>query len=205
MLFLDIDLDHSLLLAQVTNIQVAEQSISGQRTWIEGDPDMIKGFEFYAKQGKEWLKQNQIYEYRSESELGIPQLMINMPVDYIQLGTGDGKSTEVVSNPVALARVACLFLDLEKGRSGAWGPDCKIAKFLSTPKGKLEKSNKPGARSGDYMYTPPGVGTDKLRYVLENGAGIQVDVTVNLNSYDFTGAKKPREWLQAFLKALKYA
>lgn len=196
-------IDHSLILAQMSDDQAIEQSTTDQRTWIDGDADMLKGFERYTRDGKEWLKEDRIYAYSPEGELGMPSLLVNMTIDYIRLGGGDGKPPEILANQIALARAACLFLDLEKGEAGAWGPACRIARFLTMPEGKFEKSNKPDARNGDFVYTPPRVGTDMLRFVLENGAGNQVDVTVNLVAFDFTGASRSDDGSRALTLSIQ--
>ena len=162
--------------------------------------DMLKGFELYTKLGKERLKHDQLYEYNPNGGSGMPSLLINMPVDYVRVGVGDGISTEVMSNKIALARVACLFLDFDVGEPGAWGPECIIKEFTTQPEGKLEKSIEHDAHRGDYKYTPPKVGTDKLRFILGNGAGNQTDVTINLIAYDFTGARRPDEGSRALVQ-----
>lgn len=88
----------------------------------------------------------------------------------------------VYPNNLHPATQACLYLDYELARTlGAWGPECKITKFLKMPtNGVLTKQ----AGEDEYSYAPRKPDTkDSLRFILENGAGKQVDVTVNLDTY----------------------
>lgn len=141
---------------------------------------------------------SQFYDYKNNGALGIPSLAINVPVEYMTLpgsatrepqGAGididakDGKR-HIVPNSIGLATSSCLFFDLELSQKlGAWGPECKITQFLQTPtQGDLVKKTVPGADAGDYYYTPRKPNTqDVVRFILENGAGKKVEVTVNLN------------------------
>ena len=87
----------------------------------------------------------------------------------------------VYTNYVALAPQACLYLDYELSDTlGSWGPECKITKFLKMPtNGALVKL--PG--TDQYTYAPKKPHTkDSVRFILENGAGKQVDVTVDLST-----------------------
>lgn len=47
-------------------------------------------------------------------------------------------------------------------------------------KGKLSPATWPDARAGDYLYTAQSLGNDRVRFILENGAGKKVDVTVKI-------------------------
>lgn len=65
-------------------------------------------------------------------------------------------------------------------QAGAFGPECKVTQIVKAPKGKLEPLSDPNSTVWDFRYTPPRVGTDTVRFILENGAGKKIDVTVKL-------------------------
>ena len=86
------------------------------------------------------------------------------------------------ADTLSLAGNSCYILDVLAKQAGAWGPECKITQYITLPKGKLSPPTWTGAGEGDYMYTPPRVGTDTVRFILENGAGKKVDVTVKIRT-----------------------
>ena len=55
------------------------------------------------------------------------------------------------------------------------------------PEGKLVKNTEPYAREGDYWYTPPRIGTDTAHFILENGAGKQVEVIFKIQASRYAG------------------
>ena len=57
----------------------------------------------------------------------------------------------------------------------------------------------PRARPGDYLYTPARVGTDTVRFILENGAGRQVDVTFTIDASRYEGGALDRIDAPAFV------
>lgn len=121
----------------------------------------------------------------------MPKLTIGKPVEYslenFHRNLAGKEKPQIIPQAVGLAKFACICLDIEAKQAGAWGPECKIVKFLKMPEGKLIKDTIPEAREGDYLYTPPRIGTDTVRFILENGAGRQVDVTIKLKASSYQG------------------
>lgn len=154
-------------------------------SWIGNDDFVRKLIENYISAG---IKGSDSYHYASDGPLGIPALTISFPVELTRLTTDDGRRY-VSSTGVNLAGNACMFLDVEIGHVGAWGPDCKVERILQMPRGTLTPKIGLGGTSDTYWYTPRRAGTDTMRYIVENGAGKRVDVTVRFNSSVYrTGA-----------------
>jgi hypothetical protein len=117
------------------------------------------------------------YSYTEKGPLGIPALTWAAPsFEY------SSKWEDVNTDILSLATQSCSQLDLIAKQAGAWGPECKITKFIEKPtRGKLSSPTWPNPRTGDYRYTAHSVGNDRVRFILENGAGKKVDVTVEIH------------------------
>jgi|GEM_PF-7036312 len=129
----------------VQSMVVAANSDSG---WSTDNKSAKRAFDGYLLNPA--ATKSQFYDYKDEGPLGIPSLTIDSVIDYTVLpgpvpGIGsDIRTREAVSHVVpqaiSLASQACLFLDLELYKKlGAWGPECKIVKFLQMPQGTLVK------------------------------------------------------------------
>ena len=172
--------------------------------WAENARSLKRNFE-HALTIPSVIKQG--YAYKSDGTMGMPSLSVYSLVEFSTLrGTkavepqragidlkGSKEIRHIVPKSIGLATKACFLLDYELTQKlGAWGPECKIVKFLKMPtKGEFVKQTDPKAHSGDYYYTPREPNTkDSVRFILENGAGKQVDVTINLDvsadSTDYT-------------------
>jgi len=140
------------------------------------------------------------YQYKAEGPLGMPTLTI--PVEVAKVVGGSYWE---------FAPVACVALDIEAKQAGAWGPECKIEKIISLPKGKLVSVVTKNAWPDGHLYTPKSLGKDQFRFVLTNGAGKKVDVTFILNviphvdqgmnqtDSDSTVAQEPSDGLDAWM------
>lgn len=139
---------------------------------LEGVSDLLKHPERYTPFEKP--------EYTATGPLGIPTLKFIIPgIEYAPRVT-DAGTTKPREQSIAPALSACALLDLQAGQVGAWGPECRIAKILQKPIGKLVPDTRENALYGDYRYTPRRAGIDTMRFILENGAGKQVDVTIKI-------------------------
>ena len=158
--------------------------VASKPSWISNEPPSDLKALIESIKNSEAFRSVNPYTYAEKGPLGMPSLAWETPVDYIRTRdwevVGGPVKTRTMPHAMSLAFASCYRLDIEAKQAGAWGPECKIAKFIKRPKGKLSPPTWPGASAGDYMYTPPGVGTDTVRFILENGAGKQVDVTVKI-------------------------
>jgi hypothetical protein len=162
----------------------SQSSAQPTRTWVDGDVPLQKHIESIIEH-----KGHASYTYKAQGSLGIPQLTITRSIDY-------NESERKPRVGLSLAGSACAYLDAELGAVGAWGPECKITKWLKKPQGKLEVMTESLAkqieyykegdiyRDGDYFYTPKsmpvGFGHDSARYILENGKGKKAEVIFKL-------------------------
>ncbi|MDR0578298.1 MAG: matrixin family metalloprotease [Candidatus Accumulibacter sp.] len=143
--------------------------------WASPYPVIVKGL-------VDWIRRYNKFEglgitsYSEDGPLGLPTLTFESSDIEFHLDK-DGRPFPQILN---LALQSCFYLDVEAGQAGAWGPECKIVRFLEMPVGKLEPQTK-GYFDGDSMYIPIRDGMDKVRFILDNGAGRQVDVTVYIN------------------------
>lgn len=114
--------------------------------------------------------------YTEKGPLGIPALEMNAPDFEVRKRGG--------TIPFNLSGGACFVLDLIAQQAGAWGPACKVKKILEMPKkGKLKEN--PDTSVSEYLYTVQKLGKDRVRYILENGAGKEVDVTYHFRNVKF--------------------
>ncbi|MFZ6873795.1 hypothetical protein ACO0LF_17185 [Undibacterium sp. Di27W] len=136
------------------------------------------------------------YTYLSVGPLGIPSLSFRVPTDFktsagISSRDGSGKAVTyrtrngfryVNPNYFYPASQACAYLDFDNGgKLGTWGPGCLIIKTIKIPKNGVLGIH---ATGDQYSYTPGKPNTkDSFRFVLSNGEGKEVDVTINLDSY----------------------
>lgn len=188
--------DTSAMLA-LADLQTPPAIVVTEPNWSANNQQRKKIFDGYLLDQQR--TKSQFYKYKADGTLGMPSLAINFPVEYVTLpgsalnspqGAGIDINTKngkryIVPNSIGLANSACLFLDLELTQKlGSWGPECKITQFLQMPtQGDLVKKRTPSADDGDYYYTPRKPNTlDVVRFILENGAGKKVDVTINLNT-----------------------
>lgn len=153
--------------------------VASAPNWLSKTPDLLKSLvediKLNNKSGGDvsgWSG----YTYSEKGPLGIPSLTWE---------TGSFEYSErwedLSTSGLSLATGSCARLDIIAKQAGAWGPDCKITKFIEQPKlGKLSPATWPNALAGDYLYTAQGLGDDRVRLILENGAGKKVDVTVKV-------------------------
>ena len=120
-------------------------------------------------------------QYSDSGPLKIPTLKHERYVDYAPRPDGTGRQVPH-EQLLSLASESCAILDMLAGKAGAWGPECKITQILQKPSGKLVPDTNPGARQGDFLYTPSRAGVHTARFILENGAGRKVDVTVKIRA-----------------------
>ncbi len=175
---------------------MAHAAVVSEPNWSTGK-SKDRTFENYLLH-RDRVKSQNIYSYKNDG-LSVPSLTINLPIEYITLpgpashepqGAGidintKGRSRHITPNAISLATQACLYLDLELTQKlGAWGAECKITQFLQMPThGDFVKRIAPNVDNGDYYYTPRKPDTqDVVRFILENGAGKKVEVTVHLKA-----------------------
>lgn len=168
----------ALVLAQATTPPAL---VAPQPNWISKDTPSLKVLTEDIKNPDAFKSVNP-YTYTENGPLGMPALVWNKSLDYIRTTEDGGKTMQTSEHALSLSFASCYRLDVEAKQAGAWGPECKITKFITMPKGKLSPPTWTGAGEGDYMYTPPRVGTDTVRFILENGAGKKVDVTVKIKT-----------------------
>jgi hypothetical protein len=151
-------------------------------TWLGNDVELREEIEKSIK-NPDYFKRANRFTYVEKGPLGIPSLKWDWPVEYIARTT-DANKIETLSDLLPLSSLSCYMLDVEAQKPGAWGPECKISKFIKRPRGKLRPRTPADGPLDGYMYTPPGNGkratTDTIRFILENGEGKKVDVTVKL-------------------------
>lgn len=151
---------------------------SSAPNWLSGNPEALKRLEGYIQQNSQrggdvtgWS-----YSYSEKGPLGIPAL--TWEADDFEYSA---KWADLNTRSLSLATQSCSQLDIIAKKAGAWGPECKVTKFIEAPtRGQLSQPTWPSPRMGDYMYTAISAGTDRVRFILENGAGKQVDVTVKI-------------------------
>ena len=114
--------------------------------------------------------------------LGLPKLVWQVPAMEMRMIT-DEDGTHPERKMLTLASYSCFLFDLVASQVGAWGAECKIVRYLEMPKGQVDAGSWPGTKEGDVWYTPTG-GLDKIRFILGNGAGRQIDVTVYIHAMD---------------------
>ena len=88
-----------------------------------------------------------------------------------------------MEQPIGLAVPACACLDMHALKAGAFGPECKVTQVLRKPAGAFAPRTDAEVKQHpfyDFRYTPRRAGTDTVRFILENGAGKKIDVTVKL-------------------------
>ena len=153
--------------------------------WLSSDPEGLKRLLNYIKglnKDPGQLYQFGDFTYREKGPLGMPSLTLSGP----DLEFREGDTGERIENTLNLATTACHMLDFLARKAGAWGPECKVTRLIEQPtKGSLIQSTAPGARAGDYIYNIERLGQDHVRYVIENGMGKKVDVTVNFRNVRF--------------------
>lgn len=145
--------------------------------WLSNDPDglkrLVKDIVILKKNPSDIYSYGP-FTYTEKGPLGIPVLRLEYP-NFEYRGQGSDANSDFLN----LATTACHRLDLIARKAGAWGPECKVTKIIEPPtKGTLAQATGSGARIGDYIYTVNKLGKDHVRYILENGLGKQVDVTV---------------------------
>lgn len=95
----------------------------------------------------------------------------------------EGDFEETGRDPVAmpLATYPCMAFDFRAKVAGAWGSECRVLKVI-TPFLKVKKvpAPFPGAEEmHEYSWTKPG--KHSIRFIVENGAGKQIDCTLVFN------------------------
>lgn len=95
----------------------------------------------------------------------------------------EGAFEETGRDPVGipLATYPCMAFDFRAKVAGAWGPECRVLKVIN-PLGKVTKvpAPFPGAEEVyEYSWTQPG--KHSIRFIVENGAGKQIDCTLVFN------------------------
>ena len=122
---------------------------------------------------------NRKVQYSDSGPLGIPTLKHERTVDYAPRPNSAGKLVPREES-LGLASESCAIMDMLAGKAGAWGPECNITEFLQKPSGKLVPDTRPGTHQGDFLYSPSRAGVHTARFILENGAGQKIDVTVKI-------------------------
>ena len=150
--------------------------------WIGDNPVWRKNMEsaVHAQNAAQDLQYRKV-QYSDSGPLKIPTLRHERDVDYAPRPDGTGRQVPR-DQLLGLASESCAILDMLSGKAGAWGPECKITQILQKPSGKLVPDTNPGARQGDFLYTPSRAGVHTARFILENGAGRKVDVTVKIRA-----------------------
>ena len=168
-------------LANVTTPPAIVETV--KPSWLDNKPMLKASIEKSIKDSENFKSANP-HIYKEKGPLGIPALTYERGLDYLASYTDLGKR-ETLAQDLFLPSTACYMLDFEAKKSGAWGPECKISKIIKRPRGKLVISAPTGERADNSMYTPPGNGkratTDSVRFILENGEGKKVDVTIKIN------------------------
>ena len=157
-----------------------------QPNWTTNDPQAAKSINEVLDH-PEWFS-SPTHTYTEVGPLGMPKLIWTQEIDNIIMGE-EPRLRRPVAHPLFFASGSCRILDVDAKKAGAWGPECKITKYITMPsKGKLSPPTFKGAYAGEYMYTPhrAGAGTDMARFILENGAGKKVDVTVKIKINKWT-------------------
>ena len=152
--------------------------VSRAPNWLSNSPEALERLDRYIKLNSQsggdvtgWS-----YTYADKGPLGMPAL--TWEADDFEYSA---KWADLNTRSLSLATQSCSQLDIIAKKVGAWGPECKVTKFIEMPtRGKLSQPAWPNPRMGDYMYTAMSSGTDRVRFILENGAGKQVDVTVKI-------------------------
>jgi hypothetical protein len=165
--------------------EFAEFAEFASQDWIGTDVKdrrFIQDWILQRSQAEEFYKPR----YAENGPLQVPTLKFNLSVDYAPRSNGNGK---IVPNEqmVNFGRLACMLMDSVEGKAGTWGPECKITQFIQRPGGKLVPDNQVGALPGAQMYFPSRAGIHTARFILENGAGRKVDVTVKIRALLDTG------------------
>ena len=166
----------ALVLAQATTPPALA---APQPNWISNDPRSLKALTDSIRNSERYTAL--AHTYTENGPLGIPALIWNMPIENITYGD-EPSQRRPIGHALGLATNSCYILDVLAKQAGAWGPECKITKYITMPKGKLSPATWEGPREGDFTYTPrrAGSGIDTARFILENGAGKKVDVTVKI-------------------------
>jgi len=148
--------------------------------WIGSDATDRRAIQGWIQQQSQ-IEEGYQPRYAANGPLNMPALVFNLSLDYAPRLRETGK---IVPNEqmVNFARLACMLMDSIDGKAGAWGPECKITQFIQRPGGKLVADNQAGALPGAQMYFPSRAGMHTARFILENGAGRKVDVTVKIRA-----------------------
>ena len=148
--------------------------------WIGSDATDRRAIQGWIQQQSQ-IEEGYQPRYAANGPLNMPALVFNLSLDYAPRLRETGK---IVPNEqmVNFGRLACMLMDSIDGKAGAWGPECKITQFIQRPGGKLVADNQAGALPGAQMYFPSRAGMHTARFILENGAGRKVDVTVKIRA-----------------------
>jgi hypothetical protein len=171
--------DDMIVLAQAQT-QDPPALVAPAPNWVSKYPEKLKGMIYIIRklQRSPGAKPESLISYTENGPLGIPALTWKTFDTQLYLAGVENDIPETLN--VQFAAWSCLLLDTEAGQAGAWGPECKIDRFIEMPEGRLETPAE-GPFYGDSRYTPVRVGMDKVRFILDNGAGRQVDVTVYID------------------------
>jgi hypothetical protein len=124
--------------------------------WISNYPGMIKGLDMWRRRNYKPIEEG-INSYSENGPLGLPTLTweapgIEMHVSLCSEGESNGSSDLCpTTHGLQLAAMSCLLLDSKAGQAGAWGPECKIERFIEMPEGRLE-TPEGGPFYGDSNY-----------------------------------------------------
>jgi hypothetical protein len=170
---------------QVASANIAAVAEVKQPNWMSNRYKKASDFQFYSQQinSREYPLTSYGVKYKEKGPLGIPGLIIS-GYEFEFSPTGDPAANRTV---LELAANACYYLDVQVGRVGAWGAECKIDRFITLPKGKLTEFSEASAESNfvnfgpnTYYFDPKGIGRDTIRFILTNGEGKKVDVTYQI-------------------------
>jgi hypothetical protein len=191
--------DDMIVLAQAQT-QTPPALVAPAPNWVSPYPKAVEGMvrEIQKFQKYPGAKPESLISYSENGSLGIPALTwktFDLEMHWQAVSDVDLSKTRPVAEILNLASHSCTLLDLIVGQVGAWGPECKIVRFLEMPEGQMSKSTwtGPSLSNDDCLYTPVRVGMDRVRFILDNGARRQVDVTVLIDVMEQSTDGEPME------------
>jgi hypothetical protein len=174
--------DDIVVLAQA---QTPPALVAPAPNWISDYPNAVKGMvrEIQELRRYQGLRPESLISYSENGPLGIPALIWKtFDIEFsLTAAEDDISKLHPIRHTLNLASHSCRLFDFNVGQAGAWGPECKVVRFIELPEGQMDTPNGAVPFNGDCWYTPVGAGMDKVRFILENGAGRQIDVTVYID------------------------
>ncbi|MDR0716346.1 MAG: hypothetical protein LBF50_02865 [Azoarcus sp.] len=121
--------------------------------WVSDYPKTVKALVDWVRTNRKFAGEG-ITAYSENGPLGLPTLTWQAPDIEMAWTERDGDPSELRVNPQLLNLVSqsCILLDVEAGQAGAWGPECKIERFIKMPEGQLEQQS-PEVSGGGWAIT----------------------------------------------------